>query len=68
MLIFLLVILFVKSNGIFDLHENFQKTLQILMTTFYFVNDYIKKKINNQKIINYQHIEKLIILIVTKIY
>ena len=43
---------------IFNLHENFQKALQILSMTFHSVGDAFRKKSESQKNINYQYIEK----------
>jgi len=53
---------------IFNLHENFQKALQILSMTFHSVGDAFGKKSKSQKNINYQYIEKWTIIIVTGIY
>jgi hypothetical protein len=53
---------------IFNLHENFQKALQILPMTFHFVDSVIGKKVSSQNNINYQRIEKWTVFIVTGIY
>jgi hypothetical protein len=53
---------------IFNLHKNFQKTLQILLITFHYVGDDVGEKVNNQKNVNYQCIEKWIVLVLTGIY
>jgi len=53
---------------IFNLHKIFQKTLQILLITFPYVGDDVGEKVNSQKNINYQCIEKWIVLVLTGIY
>jgi hypothetical protein len=53
---------------IFNLHENFQKTLQIVLITSHYIGDDVGKKVNGQKNINYQCIEKWIVLVLTGIY
>jgi hypothetical protein len=53
---------------IFNLHENFQKTLQIVLITSHYIGDDVGEKVNGQKNINYQCIKKWIVLVLTGIY
>jgi hypothetical protein len=49
-----------SQSKIFNSHKKFQKPLQILLIIFYFIDDSVGKRVNNQQLkkksINYQRI------------
>jgi len=53
---------------IFNLHENFQKALQILPMTFHFVDSVIGKKVSSQNNIIISELKSEQFLIITGMY